>query len=209
MGWVGHDLKTGEIICLGRWLVDFNFWVGLRWLGASQMYVGWCVLRWSGLDSVLFGLGHLLSWVRIGIRPLENWLGILHEVGLSETGQFFKSSIWPTQQINQQHILISLSISLSLSLSLSLSKISPSQWRSLRSDPPLSWFWTHHEGRFQNTYKFFQQSPNCFLFNLKSPSAIKLSLPLLSVQSNKQIDTFFPLTSKLCTLLLLGFADNF
>ena len=122
MGWVGHDLKTGEIICLGRWLVDFNFWVGLRWLGASQMYVGWCVLRWSGLDSVLFGLGHLLSWVRIGIRPLENWLGILHEVGLSETGQFFKSSILPTQQINQQHILISLSISLSLSLSLSLSK---------------------------------------------------------------------------------------
>ena len=120
MGWVGHDLKTGEIICLGRWHVDFNFWVGLRWVVASQMYVGWCVLRWSGLDSVLFGLGHLLSWVRIGIRPLENWLRILHEVGLSETGQFFKSSIWPTQQINQQHILISLSISISLSLSLSL-----------------------------------------------------------------------------------------
>ena len=120
MGWVGHDLKTGEVICLGRWHVDFNFWVGLRWLGASQMYVVWCVLRWSGLDSVLFGLGHLLSWVRIGIRPLENWLGILHEVGLSEPGQFFKSSIWPTQQINQQHILISLSISISLSLSLSL-----------------------------------------------------------------------------------------
>ena len=65
MGWVGHDLKTGEIICLGRWLVRFQF-------------LGWATLTWG--------------WVRIGIRPLENWLGILHEVGLSEPGQFFSGS---------------------------------------------------------------------------------------------------------------------
>ena len=107
MGWVGHDLKTWEIICLSRWLVDFNFWVGLRWLGPSQMYVGWCVLMWSGLDPVIFGLDHLLSWVRIWLRPLENWLGILHEVGLSEPGRFFSRLDWPIQQINQLQMIYS------------------------------------------------------------------------------------------------------
>ena len=64
------------------------------------MYVGWCVLRWSGLGLVLFGLGHVLIWVRIGLSPLENWLEILHEVGLGELRQFFNVLDRPTQQIN-------------------------------------------------------------------------------------------------------------
>ena len=54
-----------------------------------------------------FGLDHLLSWVRIWLRPLENWLGILHEVGLSEPGRFFSRLDWPIQQINQLQMIYS------------------------------------------------------------------------------------------------------
>lgn len=114
MGWVGHDLKTGEIICFGRWLVDFNFWVGLRWLGASQMYVGWCVLRWSGLDWVLFRIGPFIEQGSDWDKAFGKLAWDSTRSGLKRT----RSILQRAQQINQQHILISFSQSHTLSLNL-------------------------------------------------------------------------------------------
>ena len=52
-------------------------------------------------------MGHSLSWVRIGLRPLKNWLRILQEMGLSEPGWFFSGLDWPTHQINQLQMIYS------------------------------------------------------------------------------------------------------
>ena len=148
MGRVGHDLKTWEIICFGRWLVDFNFWVGLHWLGSSQMYVGWCVLGWSGLDPVIFRIGPFIKlgsdWVkafgklawdstRSGLkwtRSILQWIGLTHPTNKSATDDLFHP--------------ISPSLNPSPPSPNSKSSAShrpspPSQWRSLRSAPPLSW----------------------------------------------------------------------
>ena len=55
MGWIGHDLKTGEIICLGRWLVRFQFlgWATLTW---GFINVCGCIKgKWFGLCTFRSG----------------------------------------------------------------------------------------------------------------------------------------------------------